>query len=224
MPRPSGSRASSPSCPGRRTAWSPSSRANSSATIEASLVSRINNFVNSSRINQSAGRLDAAVNRALGSFTNPGPRAIHQLPDHDADLSISQDATTGGGSRSRQFMAQQVVGQFGNSLASLSQSFPYGRYLGAVQQRDDDHRSRRPAGLRRQLGSALGVVNYQLANNIGVFRGLGSTLAPTLQQAFFGNGQTGNGGTTGFTNLYRRARQRPHDDDGLLPRGQHGLQ
>ena len=53
-----------------------------------------------------------------------------------------------------------------------------------------------------QLGSALGIINFQLANSIGVFRGLGSTLAPTLQQAFFGNGQTGTGGTTGSTNLF----------------------
>ena len=61
----------------------------------ASLVSRINNFVNSSRINQSAGRLDAAVNRALGSFTTRAQGQFANFLTTTPIHQLSQDATTG---------------------------------------------------------------------------------------------------------------------------------
>ena len=189
-----------------------------------SLVSRINTFVNSSRINQSAGRLDTAIARTLGSFTNQARGQFTNFLNTTPIYQLSQDATTGARIPLSQYMAQQVVGQVGNTLASLSQSFPT---VATAALFNNGTMITDPAvqqAFGAQLGSALGTVNYQLANSIGVFRGLGSTLAPTLQQAFYGNGQTGNGGTTGFTNLYCRAGRRPHDDDRLLPRGQHGLQ
>jgi len=169
-----------------------------------SLVSRINRLVNSPRINQSAARLDAAINRSVGSFTNQARGQFTNYLTTTPIYQLSQDATSGARIPLAQYMAQQVVGQFGNSIAGLAQSFPTVANTAIF---NNGVMSTDPAvqqAFASQLGSALGVINNQLASNIGVFQGLGSTLAPVLQQSFYGTGQQtgGGGGGTGFTNLY----------------------
>ena len=169
----------------------------------ASLVSRINNFANSSRINQSAGRLDAAVNRVLGSFTTQAQGQFANFLTTTPILSIVAGCDDRcKGSRFGSSWPSKSSASSATPSPGSSQSFPNVATSALFNNGTmiTDPAAQHAFGAR--LGSALGVINFQLANNIGVFRGLGSTLAPTLQQAFFGNGQTGTGGTTGFTNLF----------------------
>ena len=60
-----------------------------------SLISRINRLASSPRISQSAARLDAAVNRAVGSFTNQARGQFTNYLITTPIYRLSQDPTTG---------------------------------------------------------------------------------------------------------------------------------
>ena len=162
----------------------------------SSLANRLNSFISSPRFNQSAQRLKAVINRTITQYTRLANRQFLNYLETTPINRLSVDSTTGQRIPIQQYMAQQVISQFGASMAALAKAFPTvanGTIVSngvistdpAVQQ-----------AFAKQLQSAIAVVNYQLASNLAVFKGASQALGSQLQQAFFGSDQSSTG-TTG---------------------------
>ncbi len=133
-------------------------------------------------IAQEVNRTFAGVNNQFNTFFSTTPLAR-----------LSVDQTTGQRIPFQQFLGNQVVNQFGNTLASLSQSFPtVGSSMlfpnGATTATLDAQRA-----FVNQFQQALGTTAFQLGSNLSLFQGANATLTPTLQTALFGTDVTNPG-------------------------------
>jgi hypothetical protein len=125
-------------------------------------------------IGQGINRSFQGVNNSFGSFFGTTPL-----------LRVSVDPTTGQRIPLQQFLGQQVINQFGQSLGALNQALPtFGNTsLFANGATTADLAARQ--AFANQANSALGLAAFQLGNNLALFPG-GTGLIPQLQPGLFG--------------------------------------
>jgi len=184
------------------------------------------------RLNQAPNRLLSTINRAIDRIGNQN---ISQTSNFLATAPLNRlsiDATTGQRIALPQFMAQQVIGQFGNTLGSLASSFPNVANTAIFNNGAFNSDPAVQQQFATQLQSAIGLATNQLGsnlavfpNNLSLFPGSGTDITTPLTRIFFnslsgtgtgtgtstgtGSGagtgtgiQTGTGTGTTFTNLF----------------------
>jgi len=169
-----------------------------------SLVGRLNNLLNSNALVSSPGRLLAAMNRAVTTTSTQGVGQLNNFVNTTPIFRLSADPVTGQPIPLQQFMAQQAIGQFGNSLGQLTSAFPNVANSAIFQNGAMITDPAVQAAFAGQLQNAVGIAANQLANNLAVFpsgtslfpgNGTGTNVLSQVSQALFGAGATG--GTTG---------------------------
>jgi len=169
-----------------------------------SLLGRFNRLLNSQALTQSPDRLATFLNRAVNANGASNVGQLNNFLTTSPIFRNSVDATTGQTIPLQQFMAQQALFQFGNSLGSLANSFPNVANSAIFQ---NGAMSTDPAiqgAFASQLRNAVSLAANQLGNNLAVFPnraslfpGSGTNVLSPISQALFGAGTTG--GTTGGT-------------------------
>ena len=158
------------------------------------------------RQNQSPGRLLSSINQAINGISNRNVSQTSNFLQNAPLAQLSIDTTTGQRIPLQQFMAQQVVSQFGNTLGSLAASFPN---VANTALFTNGTMSTDPAVQQQfatQLQSAIGLATSQLGTNLAVFPnslhlfpGSGTDITTPLTKIFFnsisgtGTGPTGTG-------------------------------
>lgn len=104
----------------------------------------------------------------------------------------------------QQFMAGQVMTQFGNSLGSFAQAFPMAAQAVLFPGSAMDPTPAKEARFLFQASQALGLPAFELGTDLTLFPNSAPGLFPDLQTGFFGTGSTslnsGLQGLTSFTN------------------------
>jgi hypothetical protein len=168
------------------------------ANNSRSLADRLNGLISSARFKGSAERLKAVINRTITNYTKQADRLLINYLNTTPINRLSVDARTGQRIPVQQFMAQQVVTQFGASLGSLAKAFPTVANGAIVSNGVISTDPAVQQAFATQLQSAINTANFQLASNLAVLKGASQALASQLQQAIFGSGQSGPS-TTGTT-------------------------
>jgi hypothetical protein len=166
------------------------------------LAGRINRLI--SRLNGAPNRLLSSINRAIDSVGIRDTASTSNFLASAPLNRLSVDATSGQQIPLQQFMAQQVLSQFGNTLGSLAASFPNVANTAIF---NNGVMSTDPAvqqAFATQLQSAVGLATSQLGGNLGVFPnnlslfpGAGTDILTPLSKIFFGDLSTGTGSTSG---------------------------
>lgn len=183
------------------------------------LLGRFNQLLNSG-LTQSPNRLANALDRAV---TGANSRDLGQLTQFLGTSPIYRNAIdpiTGQTIPLQQYMAQQAIFQFGNTLGSLANSFPTVANSALFQNGVISTDPAIQGAFATQLTNAVSLAANQLANNLAVFPnnaslfpGSGTNVLSPISQALFGGGTAGGGtggGTGGVTsNLFSALGQIP---------------
>ncbi len=164
----------------------------------SSLLPRFNRLLDSQALTQSPNRLANFLDRVVNVN---GLGNLGQFNNYLTTIPIfrnSVDATTGQNIPLQQFMAQQALFQFGNSLGSLANGFPNVANSAIFQNGTLSMDPAIQGAFAGQLTNAVSLAANQLANNLAVFPnraslfpGSGTNLLSPISQTLFGGGTTG---------------------------------
>jgi len=155
-----------------------------------SLVSRVDQALQSNRISSSLGTLNRTLSRDLTLVTN---RQVATFNRYVANNNPARQAVDANGQSIPigTYVGGQLINQLGNTLGSLAQSFPT---VAGSMLFSGGATTASPAALQafaQQYSQALGLTAFSLGNGLSLFPGLTSGLVTQLQTGLFGTGANG---------------------------------
>lgn len=154
-----------------------------------SLLTRLENLPQAAMANASPARIQAAIARTLNSVFSAGRS---QLNNFLSSTPINRLSVDQAGNRIplQQFMGSQLISQLGNTLGSLSQSFPKFASSALFANGALTATPANQLAFINQAGSALGTAAFQLGSDIALFPFNSTVVTPALRSGLFGNSPT----------------------------------
>jgi hypothetical protein len=155
-----------------------------------SLLSQIQALTNSSRFTGSQTALQNAINRQLNATFNTSHAQLANFFNTTNFNRLSVDQN-GQPIPLQQYLGNQVINQFSNTLGSFAQSFPNVANSVLFPNGATTATTAAQQAFANQVNQALGTAAFQLGNNLALFPNA-STLTPQLQSALFATGTNSN--------------------------------
>ncbi len=150
------------------------------------ILSRLDGIVQSGNKTRSAQALRTAVNNQLN-------RAITQTNDvyntYFNNAGLNRNSVDASGQRIglQQYLGNQIINQYGNSLGSLASSFQTVGNSALFPSGSTTSTAAAQQAFASQYGNALNTVAFQLGNNLSLFPGMSTNVTPGLQTSLFSN-------------------------------------
>lgn len=155
-----------------------------------SLANRIASLTESGRATRSVRTLETAITQQLNRAVAGRTAAVNTFLAGNSLNNLSVDAT-GTAIPLRQYIGNQFITQLGNTLGSLSQSFPTVANSMLFANGATSATTEAQQAFAQQYLSALGITAFTLGNGLGFFSpGLTSNLTSQLQSGLFGTGSS----------------------------------
>lgn len=154
-----------------------------------SLLTRLETIPVTAGANATARTIQLSLSRAVNNAINANQASFNNFVATTPLTRLSVDQA-GNRIPLQQFMGNQVIAELGNTLGSLSQSFPNVANTSLFANGALTATPQNQLAFINQAGGALGTVAFQLGSNLSLFRNSATTLGPQLQSALFGTAPT----------------------------------
>jgi hypothetical protein len=185
--------------PGAQRRLVPSTARMLLANSQNSLMSRVHNLVTNTNVTSALPSLESALRQNVrSSFGNVGVQAAQFLANQNLN-SVVLNASDGSQSLP-QFLGDRIISQFANNLGNLAAAFPTVANSVLFANGATTASPATVQQFNQMTTSALALAAFNLGNELQLLPSA-SSIAPALQNSFFGTstGATGTTGTTGST-------------------------